>query len=150
MNCIKCGIKTVLGWDGSPMEFCQECSKESGNDDSVGKTKQSPKFKYRIAIIIHKLIGLIYIIFAVLAFLNVVVSYFIDYMEFNMKVLYGIPIIILLVFFHKVISKGLEKEKVWAGILSILVGIILLAGFPLGTIVGIILIFSIVKFWFSY
>ena len=44
-------------------------------------------------------------------------------------------------------SKGLLKQKKWARITTIILGILMLFGFPVGTIVGVLLIYGTTKGW---
>jgi len=44
-------------------------------------------------------------------------------------------------------SKGLLEQKKWARIVTIVLGILMLFGFPVGTIVGVILIYGTTKGW---
>lgn len=106
------------------------------------------KYKYHIAIGIHKLFTILYMLFAALCVLSVLISYFTDLGEFNINVLYGIPFIAIISYIHFKLFKGLEHEATWAGVLSLIIGVLLLAAFPIGTLLGLILIISIVKQWY--
>ncbi|WP_428740106.1 hypothetical protein, partial [Sulfurimonas sp.] len=44
-------------------------------------------------------------------------------------------------------SKGLLKQKKWARIVTIILGVLMLFGFPVGTIVGVLLIYGTTKGW---
>ena len=49
--------------------------------------------------------------------------------------------------FFYFVSKELKKKKTWARIVTLITGIILLIGFPIGTVVGGILIYNMTKNW---
>jgi hypothetical protein len=44
-------------------------------------------------------------------------------------------------------SKGLLKQKKWARIVTMILGILMLFGFPIGTIIGVLLIYGTTKGW---
>ena len=44
-------------------------------------------------------------------------------------------------------TKGLLLQKQWARIITIILGVLMLFGFPVGTIIGIILIYGTTKGW---
>ena len=44
-------------------------------------------------------------------------------------------------------SKGLLNQKKWARITTIILGILMLFGFPMGTIVGVLLLYGTTKGW---
>ena len=50
------------------------------------------------------------------------------------------------VFFYFV-SKELKKKRIWARVVTLITGILLLIGFPVGTFVGTILIYNMTKNW---
>ena len=50
------------------------------------------------------------------------------------------------IFFY-ILSKELKKRKVWARIATVIAGLLLLIAFPIGTIVGLILIYNMTKGW---
>lgn len=50
----------------------------------------------------------------------------------------------LLLFFT---SRGLMHQKQWARITTIILGGLMLLGFPIGTVIGIILIYGMTKGW---
>lgn len=45
------------------------------------------------------------------------------------------------------ISKGLMNQKQWARVATLIMGVMMLFGFPVGTIIGIILIYGMTKGW---
>ena len=56
-----------------------------------------------------------------------------------------IGILVLLIFFfllHYFIGKGAKEKKAWAKVCSVIIAIILLFGFPIGTIIGIYLLIN--------
>ncbi|MBT5935716.1 hypothetical protein [uncultured Sulfurimonas sp.] len=50
------------------------------------------------------------------------------------------------IFFY-VLSKELKKKKSWARIVTVIAGVLLLIAIPIGTIVGLILIYNMTKGW---
>ena len=84
------------------------------------------------AIAIHKFIIAIY------AIMGLVMWYF-----------QGSPVMLFILafpaFFHYIAKLGLEGNKPWGRTLSILIGIVLLFGFPFGTIFGVFLLYYLNK-----
>lgn len=62
-----------------------------------------------------------------------------------MPLLVSIPL-----FVHFSAAKGLRKNKPWARPVSIIIGILLLFGFPLGTILGFIILNQMLKKEWAY
>jgi hypothetical protein len=50
-------------------------------------------------------------------------------------------------FIHYILMQGLKKESTFSRIGSIVYGVLIIFGFPLGTLFGIILIYSMTKNW---
>jgi phosphoglycerol transferase MdoB-like AlkP superfamily enzyme len=44
-------------------------------------------------------------------------------------------------------EKGLLNQKKWARITTIIIGVFMLFGFPIGTIIGLLLIYGVTKGW---
>ena len=62
-----------------------------------------------------------------------------------MLVTSGVSLILAILFF--VTAKGLKKQKVWARALTIIISSVILFVFPIGTIMGTILVFGVTKGW---
>lgn len=54
------------------------------------------------------------------------------------------PVLIIGIFFllHHFVAKGAKEKKDWAKIASAIIGIIMLVGFPIGTLIGIYLLIN--------
>lgn len=73
-----------------------------------------------------------------------------DFLMFSMMVsgqllvaFLGLLFAILLYF----TSNGLMNQKKWARISTVIIGIFMLFGFPIGTVIGVILIYGVTKGW---
>lgn len=97
----------------------------------------NPKIKdYETASTVHSVSIAIY-------FFSIVVICFIDHDLFS-KFLYFISFFLIIVI-HYVCREGLRKGKKWAKFSSVLIGFIFLLGFPFFTVLGVFLIYFIVR-----
>ena len=62
------------------------------------------------------------------------------------KILWAFGGLFLAILLHFT-SKGLLKQKKWARIITIILGVLMLFGFPIGTITGVLLIYGTTKGW---
>lgn len=94
-------------------------------------------------ILIPMLMSIIAIFILLLPFSKDDLTVFEMYEERYIKI---IILSIKAIFFYFV-HKELKKKKTWARIVTLITGIILLIGFPVGTIIGGILIYNMTKNW---
>ena len=56
-------------------------------------------------------------------------------------------LLVLLVVLHIAVGRGARARKPWARIASIVIGVLMLLGFPIGTLIGLYLIVNAVPRW---
>ena len=143
MSCIKCGAVTETGWDGKAMDHCRDCYKPDDIAAEVKTKKQS--HKYAVGIWLHRAIAVLIAIIAVVFF---AVDNITDSIDLNIPK-YQVGLVFLVFFaLHILTAIGLKKHNMIAVLYSLLVGFLLLFAFPIGTVIGGLLIFSIVKTWY--
>lgn len=57
----------------------------------------------------------------------------------------SVSLILAILFF--VTAKGLKKQKIWARVLTIIISSVIFFVFPIGTIMGTVLVFGVTKGW---
>jgi len=150
MKCKSCGAETVEGWEGIPLEFCEDCEKNRSEAVVSKNIKSGGNDKYRAAIVFNKLFFVIYI----LAVLGFVASFASD--EIAQSIGSGVTgydaikaalIGSLMALLHYVVVLGIKKEKSLAVLFTLIVSFLCLPLFPIGTVIGGVVIYSIVKNW---
>ncbi|MQX53037.1 hypothetical protein [Alcanivorax sediminis] len=150
MQCKSCGAETVEGWGGTPMEFCKECEPNQSGVAVSENLKSGSKDKFHAAIVFNKLLFGIYL----LVTLMLLASFFSDGVAESIgsgmtdyDAIKGALIGGLMALLHYVVVLGIKKEKPLAVAFTLLVSFLCLLWFPIGTVVGGVVIYSIVKNW---
>lgn len=94
----------------------------------------------RTASSVHRVLGWIYFILLALSFFFLVIGKASEISDYAFLMILVLPATV-----HLIAAEGLVRDKSWARPLSIVVGIIILVGFPIGTICGVIILTQMFK-----
>lgn len=99
---------------------------------------------------VHKVLSLIYLALGCIVLPMIAYLIYQDSVKVNRTVEVGFLIFVFLfAYFHHCISKAAKELMPWAKVASVIIGIFLLSGFPIGTLVGVYLILNCRK-WPAY
>jgi hypothetical protein len=141
--CELCGAATPIGWDEKPLAVCQACSKNSKTKNEKNTKETIPEYKYRTAIKIHYFISVICIFISI----SIIIIKATTTIELENLNTYTIAAFLAISAMHYITAQKLKTENTIAVLISILTGVILLLMIPIGTVIGIILIYSFIKSW---
>lgn len=110
----------------------------------LGKIEQKRESSRRTAAQVHTAISFFYLLIIILIMLAMLTSWNSNGSSFIiLPLIFSVPALI-----HYFAAKGLRDRKSWARPLSIVIGLFLLFGFPIGTICGIIILYQMLgKQW---
>jgi len=142
ISCAKCGTKYE-----DYATYCNQCDLPLANNDGklleekqVSDDLASLEQYLKVASTIHKILFWLYVVaFIGLSWLHVTTTLHVWQAYF----LPLIPLVLGLVHFQT--YRGLEKRRKWARKVSIGIGVLLLFGFPVGTIVGVALLICMLR-----
>ncbi len=138
MECQQCGVPVQSGW---VQDLCPACTQKRLDSKGAGA---KPYVKYRVAIGIHKLLCVIHLFLVV----SVVASLTLNLASADRLEWWMAAFVLGLAGLHYWIARGLLNERAWAAGLALLCAGLLLLAFPLGTLLGALSIYSIVKTWY--
>lgn len=150
MQCKSCGAKTVEGWDGAPMEFCENCEATRSGALVGKKLKSGENNKYHAAVVFNKLLVGIYLLVALMFVASFVSDGVAESIGSRMTGYDAIKVALisgLMALLHYVVAWGVKNEKPLAVAFTLLVSFLCLLWFPIGTVIGGVVIYSIVKSW---
>lgn len=150
MKCKYCGAETVEGWGGTPMEFCENCESNQSGVLVGEKLENGNNDKFHAAIVFNKLFFGIYLLVVLMLVASsasedvaeIIGSGITGYDAIKAALIGG-----LMALLHFFVALGLKKEKPLAVAFTLLVSFLCLPFFPIGTVVGAVVIYSIVKNW---
>lgn len=132
------------------MEFCKDCEPNQSGV-LVGKTLESGNNdKYPAAVVFNKLFVGIYLLAALMcvaSFVSDGVAESIGSRMTGYDAIKGALIGGLMALLHYVVALGVKNEKPLAVAFTLLVSFLCLLWFPVGTVIGGVVIYSIVKSW---
>jgi hypothetical protein len=128
-------------------EYCNECNiplvDNSGNSRervaTTGANLKALEKSRASAALIHRVVGWFYIV----VFLAIVSAFLAIVGNSSIKDVYVFLPVLILPAIHFWVAGALVAGKPWGRALSIFFGILLLFGFPLGTILGVILLMQL-------
>ncbi len=92
---------------------------------------------------VHKVLSLVYLTVGCIMLPMIIYLTIQDAVEVDRTVeISFLSVVFLFAFFHRAIAKAAINSMPWAKFASIIIGIFLLSGFPIGTIIGIYLILN--------
>lgn len=126
--------------------YCNECNLDLDEGNSVSKGKKlTDNTKVALGIAKNNIIKS----HQVLAFIQVIFIIFISYTILSRdQSLSNIVLVLMLSLFpiaHIIISRGIKSDKSWAHTASTIVGFLIILGFPIGTIIGFIILRNVFK-----
>lgn len=131
--------------------YCNLCDKpltdETGTSLEVSPAQDSEARKQvltgarKTASTVHRVLGWFYFVLMFLtAIFYIALGNPVSATDYPMLLVLALPAMI-----HLVTAEGLTKGKPWARPVSIVVGVVLLVGFPIGTVLGVILLSQMLK-----